>query len=82
MKTIGRQAVSIRLESAVILHLRRLAREESLRRDRDTTMADLIREALERVFPLPEKRTMDSGEVATPSPNVRRNETGRNRNAK
>jgi hypothetical protein len=46
--------VSIRFERAVILHLRRIAREESVRRDYDVTMADLVREAVETAYPLRE----------------------------
>jgi len=44
--------ISIRLENDVLDHLRRLARYESYKRDKDVTYSDLIRDAVVQVYPL------------------------------
>ena len=48
------QPVSVRLDKKVVKHLKQVARYESLERDEDVTFADLIREAIERTYPMPE----------------------------
>lgn len=51
--------LSIRFEPTVIQHLKRVARFEAVERDADVTVADLIRESVLQVYPMPK----DASEV-------------------
>lgn len=51
--TTETKPISIRLEAELLAHLRQVARYESYERNTDVTYADLIREALLQVYPLP-----------------------------
>ncbi len=55
--TTETKPISIRLEAELLAHLRQVARYESYERNTDVSYADLIREALLQVYPLP---TQDS----------------------
>ncbi len=46
--------INVRLSKPMIEHLKRVARYEAFERDEDITYADLIREAVERTFPMAE----------------------------
>lgn len=46
--------IAIRFNPAVIEHLKKIARQESARRDEDVTYSDLIREAVSRTYLIPE----------------------------
>jgi hypothetical protein len=54
--------ISIRFESAVVEHLRRVARYEAFERDQDITVADLIRESVLQVYPMPKDANEDANE--------------------
>ena len=47
--------ISIRFEAAVVDHLKRVARYEAFERDTDVTVADLIRESVLQVYPMPKE---------------------------
>ena len=47
-------AVSIKLTDTQAKHLRKMSHYLSLERDKDLTLSDLVREALEQVYPIPE----------------------------
>lgn len=51
--TTETKPISIRLEAELLAHLRQVARYESYERNTDVTYADLIREAVLQVYPLP-----------------------------
>lgn len=52
--TTETRPISIRLESELLAHLRQVARYESYERNTDVSYADLVREALLQVYPLPD----------------------------
>lgn len=52
MKTMP---INVRLPKETIDHLKRVARYESCERDEDLSYADLIREAVERTYPMPKR---------------------------
>lgn len=52
--TTETKPISIRLEAELLAHLRQVARYESYERNTDVSYADLIREALLQVYPLPD----------------------------
>lgn len=54
------QPVSVRLDKAIIEHLKRVARYESFERDQDVTYADLIREAIVNSYPMPKDEDADT----------------------
>ena len=54
------QPLSLRLESDIIEHLRRVARYESFERDADVTYSDLIREAILQTYPMPKDADADT----------------------
>ena len=47
--------LSIRFEPSVLSHLKRVARYEAVERDQDVTVADLIRESVLQVYPMPQE---------------------------
>ena len=47
-------AVSIKLTDEQTKHLRKMSHYLSLERDEDLTLSDLVREALDQVYPIPE----------------------------
>ena len=47
-------AVSIKLTDEQTKHLRKMSHYLSLERDEDLTLSDLVREALDQVYPRPE----------------------------
>ena len=47
--------ISIRFERAVVEHHKRVARYEAFERDADVTVADLIRESVLQVYPMPKE---------------------------
>jgi hypothetical protein len=51
--TTETKPISIRLEAELLAHLRQVARYESYKRNTDVSYADLIREAVLQVYPLP-----------------------------
>ncbi len=53
--TTETKPISIRLEAELLAHLRQVARYESYERNTDVTYADLIREAVLQVYPLPKQ---------------------------
>jgi hypothetical protein len=57
------QPVSVRLDKSTIEHLKRVARYESLERDKDLSYADLIREAIERTYPKPNSNENEENEA-------------------
>lgn len=54
--------ISIRFEGAVVEHLKRVARYEAFERDQDITVADLIRESVLQVYPMPKDANEDANE--------------------
>lgn len=52
--TTQTKPISIRLEAELLAHLRQVARYESYERNADVSYADLIREAVLQVYPLPD----------------------------
>lgn len=52
--TTETKPISIRLETELLAHLRQVARYESYDRNTDVSYADLIREAVLQVYPLPD----------------------------
>ena len=52
--TTETKPISIRLEAELLAHLRQVARYESYERNADVSYADLIREAVLQVYPLPD----------------------------
>ncbi len=52
--TTETKPISIRIEAELLAHLRQVARYESYERNADVSYADLIREALLQVYPLPD----------------------------
>ncbi len=56
--------LSIRFEPTVIQHLKRVARYEAVERDADVTVADLIRESVLQVYPMPKPGLPDGAENA------------------
>ena len=52
-KSENNTLVAFRWKKESLKHLKTLTRQESVRRDRDLTYSDLIREALEKTYPLP-----------------------------
>jgi hypothetical protein len=47
-------AVSIKLTDEQTKHLRKMSHYLSIERDEDLTLSDLVREALDQVYPIPE----------------------------
>jgi len=47
-------AVSIKLTDEQTKHLRKMSHYLSLERDENLTLSDLVREALDQVYPIPE----------------------------
>jgi len=45
--------ISIRIEEDVITNLKRIARHEACKQDRDISYIDLIREAIINTYPMP-----------------------------
>ena len=45
--------LSIRFEPTVLSHLKRVARYEAFERDKDVSVADIIRESVLQVYPMP-----------------------------
>jgi hypothetical protein len=54
--------ISIRFEGAVVEHLKRVARYEAFERDQDITVADLIRESVLQVYPMPKDTDEDANQ--------------------
>ena len=54
--------LSIRFEPSVLAHLKRVARYEAVERDQDVTVADLIRESVLQVYPMPQE-SKEQGEA-------------------
>lgn len=54
----------IRFEPTVIQHLKRVARFEAVERDADVTVADLIREPVLQVYPMPKEAYEQEGTEA------------------
>ena len=46
--------ISMRMQIETLEHLRHLARQQAVKENRDVSFADLIREAVARLYPLPE----------------------------
>lgn len=47
-------AINIKLNDEQAKHLRKMSHYLSLERDEDLTLSDLVREALDQVYPIPE----------------------------
>lgn len=56
--------LSIRFEPTVVEHLKRVARFEAVERDADVTVADLIRESVLQVYPMPKDGAEEPNEDA------------------
>ena len=52
--------VSIKLPEAKLKHLRKMSHFLSLERDSDLTLSDLVREALDNTYPMPEDDTNET----------------------
>ena len=53
------QTVSIRVNSKHLEYLKKMSHYVSIERNQDLNYVDLIREAIEQVYPMPEEETPD-----------------------